>query len=101
MTRNATRDYVDFVTLADRLGNAQLTTAMHPFDQLYPQDNGQSPLQQLTSQLANALPYDLQQTDLSIYKNLALRWHDWHTVKTACAHIATAMFDGICDIESN
>jgi len=28
------------------------------------------------------------------------RWHDWPSVKAACAHIATAIFDRVCDLEA-
>ena len=96
LRRNATRDYVDFAALADRLGADGVGKAMRAFDRLYPQDNGQSALQQLQAQLANPLPFDLQQTSLTTYKNLDSRWHDWNTIKTTCTKTATAMFDYTC-----
>lgn len=97
LRRNATRDYLDFAALATRLGEASAARALKPFDSLYPQDNGESPLQQLHVQLASARPYDLEGTDLSEYRNLAPRWHDWNTVKAACARISVAVFDRVCD----
>ena len=97
LRRNATRDYLDFAALATRLGEAPAARALKPFDSLYPQDNGESPLQQLHVQLASARPYDLEGTDLSEYRNLAPRWHDWNTVKAACARISVAVFDRVCD----
>lgn len=97
LRRNATRDYLDFAALATRLGEASAARALKPFDSLYPQDNGESPLQQLHVQLASARPYDLEGTDLSEYRNLAPRWHDWNTVKAACARISVAVFDRLCD----
>lgn len=100
LKRNATRDYLDFVALADYVGDERLGRALQSFDRLYKQDNGESPLQQLQVQLANAVPYDLESLDLSEYKNLAPRWQDWNTVKAACAHIATVIFDRVCDLES-
>lgn len=100
LKRNATRDYLDFVALADYVGDERLGRALQSFDRLYKQDNGESPLQQLQVQLANAVPYDLESLDLSEYKNLAPRWQDWSTVKAACAHIATVIFDRVCDLES-
>ena len=59
LRRNATRDYLDFAALATRMGEASAARALKPFDSLYPQDNGESPLQQLHVQLASAQPYDL------------------------------------------
>lgn len=87
LKRNATRDYLDFVALADYLGDTRAARALQSFDKLYQQENKESPLQQLQVQLANAVPYDLEDTQLSEYKNLSPRWHDWHVVKAACAHI--------------
>lgn len=101
LKRNATRDYLDFVALADHMGDERVAQALRSFDKLYPQDNGESPLQQLQVQLANAMPYDLEDTELSEYKNLASQWHDWNTVKAVCAHIATVIFDRICDFEQD
>ena len=102
LKRNATRDYLDFVALADHLGDESAAQALSALDKFYPQDNGESPLQQLQVQLAHAIPYDLEETLLSEYKNLASRWHDWAVVKASCAHIATAVFDRLCELyESN
>lgn len=97
LKRNATRDYLDFVALADHLGDTAMAQALKPFDALYIQSNGESPLQQLQIQLASAMPYDLEETELSEYKNLSARWHEWSTVKTACARIAMVVFDRVCE----
>lgn len=97
LKRNATRDYLDFVALASHLGDDGVAAALRAFDHLYQQTNGESPLQQLQVQLANAMPYDLEATELSEYKSLAPAWHDWRTVKAACAHLATVIFDRVCD----
>ncbi|HXP62809.1 MAG TPA: nucleotidyl transferase AbiEii/AbiGii toxin family protein [Dongiaceae bacterium] len=94
LRRNATRDYLDFVALADQLGDEQTTKALRDFDRLYPQPNNASALQQLQIQLANPLPYDLEATRLAEYKNLAPRWQDWQTVAKACARCAIAIFEG-------
>lgn len=101
LKRNATRDYLDFVALADHMGDERVAQALQSFDKLYQQDNGESPLQQLQVQLANAVPHDLEEMELSEYKNLASRWHDWDIVKATCAHIATVIFDRVCDLEAN
>lgn len=98
LKRNATRDYLDFVALADQLGDQKTALALRDFDLLYPQPNDESALQQLQIQLANPLPYDLEETRLSEYKNLAPRWHDWKTVKAACSHCATTVFDRVAEL---
>ena len=101
LKRNATRDYLDFVALADHIGDEPAAKALQSLDRLYPQENGESPLQQLQAQLANALPYDLEQIELNEYKHLASRWHNWQVVKAACAHISTVMFERICQLEDD
>ncbi len=95
LKRNATRDYLDFVALADQLGEEKTAKALSEFDRLYSQANGESALQQLQIQLANPLPYDLEETRLAEYKNLAPKWQDWNTVKTVCGRCATVLFDCI------
>ncbi len=97
LRRNATRDYLDFVALADALGDAATGRALVPFDDLYPQESGESSLQQLHAQLANALPYDLDSAALAEYRYLAPRWHDWDVVKRACARVANATFEHVCE----
>jgi hypothetical protein len=100
LKRNATRDYLDFVALADHMGAEKVALALHSFDRLYLQPNGESPLQQLQIQLGSPVPYDLEETKLSEYKNLDKRWQEWTTVKAECSHIATVIFNHVCELES-
>ena len=93
LKRNATRDYLDFVAMADRLGDADTFAALADLDVLYPQPSGESALQQLQIQLVRPLPYDLEGTNLAEYRRLDPRWHDWHRVADACAAIAAGIFD--------
>jgi hypothetical protein len=95
LRRNATRDYLDFVALATHMRADAVASALGRFDELYPQPNGESALLQLQIQLANPMPYDLEETNLAEYKNLALHWHDWSAVKTVAAQCATTIFDRI------
>jgi hypothetical protein len=88
LKRNATRDYIDFVAMHDRLGMKRTLAAMSSFDRLYPQPNGESATQQLIVQLSSPMPYDLSQTDLSEYKKLSSRWHDWSVIRKACVECA-------------
>jgi hypothetical protein len=95
LQRNATRDYLDFVASAVHMGAEKVVGALLPFDHLYPQPNEESALQQMQVQLANPLPYDLEELNLAEYKNLDPRWHSWPAVKTACADCAILIFDRI------
>ncbi len=99
LKRNATRDYLDFVALADQLGDEKTARALADFDRLYPQANDESALQQLQIQLANPLPYDLEEVRLTEYRNLAPKWQDWKAVKAACRHCATTVFDHVAALE--
>lgn len=95
LQRNATRDYLDFVALADHMGENDTVVALDRFDRLYPQASGESALQQLQVQLASPLPYDLEAMNLDEYKSLAPRLRNWDAVKARCADIAALIFDRI------
>jgi hypothetical protein len=95
LQRNATRDYVDFAALFDRLGNEGAVSALHSFDSLYPQPNRESALLQLQIQLASPQPCDLDHVKLAEYRHLPPRWHQWSAVQAACAVCATRIFDRI------
>ena len=95
LKRNATRDYLDFVALADHLGPEKMVAVLESFDTLYPQPNEESALQQLQIQLAQPLPYDLEEHHLAEYKNLDPRWHQWQDVRNVCVEYATIIFDRI------
>ena len=101
LRRNATRDYVDFAALADRVGDTATVAAFERFDRLYPQDNGESALQQMLAQLSSPKPYDLDGTILSEYNSLESRWHDWDEVRAVCARAATAVFDHRCSLDES
>jgi len=101
LKRNATRDYLDFVALANHMGVEYTVEALRYFDHLYPQPNGESTLQQLQIQLANPLPYDLEEMNLAEYKSLDLRWHNWQTIQAACADYAVSIFDHIIGMDDD
>jgi hypothetical protein len=84
--RNATRDYLDFAALAERLrelaGSDALVRAIMPLDRLYPQPvSGESVVRQLARQLAEPRPHDLGDNDLSSYRWIADRWRSWDEVR--------------------
>jgi len=92
LKRNATRDYLDTIAMSDVLGVEGTLAAFQDFDRLYPQPNGESPFQQLQIQLANPMPYDLDETDLTQYKHLKEEYQDWVHVKARCAALADSLF---------
>lgn len=90
--RNATRDYLDFVAMSELIGRDATVSALENFDGLYPQPNGQSARQQLQVQLANPLPYDLDETNLAEYKKLKPEYQNWSVVSAKCREIANTLW---------
>ena len=90
--RNATRDYLDFVAMSELIGREATLSALERFDELYPQPNGQSARQQLQVQLANPMPYDLDETNLKEYKKLKPEYQDWSVVSDRCREIANTLW---------
>ena len=90
--RNATRDYLDFVAMSELIGREATLSALERFDGLYPQSNGQSARQQLQVQLANPMPYDLDETNLAEYKKLKSEYQDWTVVSAKCREIANTLW---------
>jgi len=98
LKRNATRDYLDFCALAEHLGEEETLAALRRFDELYPQPNGESALLQLQIQLAEPLPFDLDEVDLAEYKHVAAQWGQWSRVREACLRHATSIFERLIGI---
>jgi hypothetical protein len=96
LRRNATRDYLDFAAMALHLGERG-AEAMLPFDRLYPQENGESPTQQVIVQLSCPLPYDLDGLDLGDYRGLAPAFRSWETVRGHCLDFAALLLDRVAD----
>ena len=84
VTRNATRDYLDAVALADRIESERdrsaVWSALESLDSLYPQSNGSSVVLQLAKQLAEPNPSDLGTVRLIEYRGIAERWRSWEYV---------------------
>ncbi len=90
---NATRDYLDFAALSDRLGTAGTLDALRSFDALYPQSGPDCASLQLQIQLAHPLPFDPDEIELAEYKQLSARWQHWQAALAQCQTIALALFD--------
>ncbi|MEX0789573.1 MAG: hypothetical protein WD178_02230 [Actinomycetota bacterium] len=95
LKRNATRDYLDVVALAGRLGEgaAEVLAGIDGYyaDQIGP--DGRRVSTQLVRQLADPLPYDLSETVLLTYRKLDRRFQDWDAVAARCRALATMILD--------
>jgi hypothetical protein len=96
LDRNATRDYLDVVALADRLGERAAAGVLLQLDDYYADQLGEGGMRvatQVAKQLAEPLPYDLDSVDLEHYRRLAPRWRRWVNVADASRRLASAMLD--------
>jgi hypothetical protein len=59
--------------------------ALAPFDKIYRQPTGASPLAEVSERLAAAAPQDRTEIDLKNYRGLQPPWSDWQHV-TGCGH---------------
>src|SRR5438094_9984377 len=89
VTRNTLRDYLDATVLFERLGEEQAVQALRPFDQIYRQSTGASPLAELIERLAAAMPKDRAEIDLKHYRGLTRPWDDWQYVAVCGRRWAT------------
>ncbi len=89
--RNATRDYLDVVALADTLGLHNAVQVLRDLDTYY-QDRSEaneSVLTTLILSLTRPQPKDPEvTTQLKDYKGLVSRWQDWGSVEEACRELA-------------
>jgi len=95
LIRNATRDYLDLVALAQRLGS-QAAEVLLGLDDYYEDQRGPEGRRvttQLVKQLAEPLPYDLDEVDLAHYRRLAPQWQQWAGVEQACRALAASVLD--------
>jgi hypothetical protein len=94
LRRNATRDYLDVVALAERLGLEEAARTVLELDAYYDDQQGSGGRRiatQLARQLAEPAPYDLSDVDLQTYRRLEPRWRDWSEVTAACSALAAGM----------
>jgi hypothetical protein len=93
LQRNATRDYLDFAALADRLG-AEAQAAVIEMDDYYVDQRGPGGMRiatQVAKQLADPAPYDLSEIDLRRYRGLLPRWQEWAEVQAICRQVGVAV----------
>lgn len=96
LMRNATRDYLDFAALADRLGENEAARVVLTMDDYYADQLGSGSRRvatQVAKQLAEPHPDDLSAVDLKSYRQLERRWQDWNVVIDACRRVAVRVLD--------
>ncbi|MGH3665498.1 MAG: hypothetical protein ACRDU8_05325 [Egibacteraceae bacterium] len=96
LDRNATRDYLDVVALADRMGEEHAVDTLAVLDDYYADQRGETGARivtQVAKQLAEPLPYDRDDIDLGHYRELAARWRRWDNVADACRRLAWRLLD--------
>lgn len=102
LVRNATRDYLDVVALADQLGQRAAVDVLTGLDDYYEDQQGMGGRRvstQVVKQLAQPMPWDLSDVDLASYRRLDRRWQDWTTVADACRTLAVAAMDRLADLD--
>ena len=100
LIRNATRDYLDFAALADRLGTDHAASVAVGIDNYYEDQQGAGGRRiatQVARQLTDPRPDDLSEIDLSAYRRLEPRWQAWDAVADTCRMVAVRMLDRIVD----
>lgn len=94
--RNQVRDYLDTVALTDRLGRESAVSTVLGIDGYYADRSGEpdSVLTVLVQRLSEPNPRDTRVTgQLSSYKGLVPRWHDWAAVVADCTALADAVVE--------
>jgi hypothetical protein len=96
VSRNATRDYIDFAALAKHMGIEDTVEVLIDFDDFYSdliRGNQASPIVQLIRQLAEPKPGDLEQIDLSQYKGIQPPYDSWDYIINICEEISVELGD--------
>jgi hypothetical protein len=90
-TRHTVRDYLDTVVLLERVGEDAAPAAFGPFDEIYSQESGASPMVEVVERLAEAVPSDRGDVDLVTYKELVAPWNDWAHLAARGRHWADVL----------
>jgi hypothetical protein len=96
VSRNATRDYIDFAALAKHKGIEDAVEVLIDFDDYYSdliRGSQASPIVQLIRQLAEPEPGDLDQIDLSQYKGIQPPFDSWEVIVKICEAISVELGD--------
>ncbi len=96
VSRNATRDFIDFTALAKHMGIEDTVEVLIDFDDFYSdliRGSQASPIVQLIRQLAEPKPGDLEQIDLSQYKGIQPPFDSWDYIVKICEEISVELAD--------
>lgn len=98
ISRNATRDYIDFAALAKHMGIKEATEVLSDFNGFYSdliRGSQASPIVQLIRQLAEPKPGDFDQIDLSLYKGIQPPFDSWEFIQKICEEISVELGDRV------
>lgn len=96
ISRNATRDYIDFAALSKHIRIENTVDVLKDFNSYYSDlIRGQkaSPIVQLVRQLAEPKPGDLDQIDISRYKGIQPPYNSWVNIINICEEISVSLGD--------
>jgi len=103
ISRNATRDFIDFAALARHIRIAEGCQALKDFDSYYIDlvlGEKASPVVQLVRQLAEPAPCDLDAVDTSHYKGIKPPFDNWQMIVEICGEFAVALANELLESES-
>jgi hypothetical protein len=98
VSRNTTRDFIDFAALAERLGTESSVRVLIDFDDYYSdliRGEKASPIIQLVRQLAEPAPADLDRIDLSRYKGIRTPFDSWDHIVSICERISVGLGENL------
>jgi len=96
VSRNATRDYIDFAALAEHMGVETAIHVLNDFNAYYSdliRGEKALPIVQLVRQLAEPAPGDLDQINLSQYKGIRPPFDSWVHIVCICEKLSVGLGD--------
>jgi hypothetical protein len=100
ISRNTTRDFIDFAALANHLGVEAAVTTLEDLDDYYSdlvRGDKASPVVQLIRQLAEPSPSDLDEIDISRYKGIRPPFDSWEYIVGICTKISVELGNRLAD----
>ena len=100
VSRNATRDYIDFAALAEHMGVETAIHVLNDFNAYYSdliRGEKASPIVQLVRQLAEPAPGDLDQINLSQYKGIRPPFDSWAHIVCICEKLSVGLGDRLAE----
>jgi hypothetical protein len=101
VSRNTTRDFIDFAALAEHLGTEPSIRVLEDLDNYYSdliRGKKASPIVQLVRQLAEPVPGDLEHIDLSQYKGIRAPYDSWRHVVSICERVSVGLGESLAGL---